>query len=80
MATCGTGTRLNGADSAAVSLRVGGRRMKTRTMKPAGTQEKFDTDLIAFRNAHIRDAHFVLVDPARARPLNVLVKQLRHTL
>lgn len=32
--------------------------------------------MIAFRNADLRDVHFVLVDPARARPLNVLIEHL----
>ena len=47
------------------------------TRQPATKQDKFDPDLIAFRNAHLTDVHFVLVDSARARPLNVLLKQLR---
>lgn len=44
-----------------------------RTATKRGT---FDPDLIAFKKARLRDVHFALVDPARARPLNVVVNQL----
>jgi len=46
------------------------------TRKAAGTRKEFDPDLIAFRNAQLKDVHFVLADPARARPLNLLLEQL----
>jgi len=46
------------------------------TKQSTPQQEEFDPDLIAFRNAHLTDVHFLLVDPARARPLNISLKQL----
>ena len=46
------------------------------TKQSTPQQEGFDPNLIAFRNAHLTDVHFLVADPARTRPLNVSLKRL----
>ena len=39
-------------------------------------KKTFNPDLIAFKEAHVQDVHFILIDPVRPRPLNVSLEHL----
>lgn len=41
-----------------------------------GQKEKFDPNLIAFKEVRVEDVHFILVDPERPRPLKVTLEHL----
>ena len=42
----------------------------------SGQKSKFDPELIAFREVRVQDVQFTFADPARRRPLNVILDHL----
>ena len=48
----------------------------SRAQDAPATEEKFNRDLIAFKEARVNDVHFSLVDSRRPRPLDITLQHL----
>ena len=53
------------------------RQANWMTAKPVSDEfSEFDTELIAFRDVHVESMQILYIDPARRRPLDILIEQL----